>query len=125
MLSLNKGTKERPSPKSKGSKFLNMLIERRADTLDQVLQDLVKKNNPTLQSIMKVEKMFKKNIEFASRSELSRELNGSMKPPVLNTIITRLVMENKIIVNNDRSLTWIDSKGNAKLNKAFRKAVPI
>jgi hypothetical protein len=123
----SKKTKKKMSllKNAKRDKFLNTLIERRTDALDKTLQELVEKNNPTLQSIMKVEKLFKKHIEFASRSELSRELKGSMKPPVLNTIIVRLVSENKLIVNNDRSLTWIDIEGNEKLNKLFREAVPL
>ena len=55
------------------------------------------------------------------KSYLLRELNGSMKASVLNTIIAYLVAENKIVANGDRSLTWIDAKGNTKLNKAFEK----
>ncbi len=74
---------------------------------------------------MKVEKLFKKRIEFDSRTHLLRELKGSMKPTALNTVLARLVSENKIVVNDDHSLTWIDSEGNEKLNKAFENAVPL
>lgn len=65
---------------------------------------------------MKVESFFKIHIEFDSRTHLLRELKGSMKPTALNTIIARLVSENKL-VNDDHSLTWIDTEGNKKLNK--------
>lgn len=120
-----KGTKISHPDNTKRDEFLNILIERRVDALGKILLELVERNNPTLQSIMKVENLFKKYVEFASRSQLLRELKGSMKPAVLNTIIARLVSENKLIVNNDRSLTWIDTKGNKKLNKAFNKAIPL
>lgn len=127
LTAYTKGTEEKRSllENTKRDEFLNILIERRIDALDKILQELVEKNNPTLQSIMKVEKLFKKHVEFASRSELLRELKGSMKPSVLNTIVVRLVSENKLIVNNDRSLTWIDTEGNEKLNKVFKKAVSL
>ncbi len=105
--------------------FLKILTEGQADKIDALVKKLVEKNNPRLLSIKKVENLFKKNIEFNSRSHLLRELNGSMKASVLNTIIAYLVAENKIVANGDRSLTWIDAKGNTKLNKAFEKAVPL
>jgi len=48
-----------------------------------------------------------------------------MKTTVLDTIIAHFVSENKLVVSNDNSLTWIDTGGNEKLNKAFEKAVPL
>lgn len=108
-----------------GDGFLKILIEKRADKLDALVQKLAEKNNPRLLSIKKVEGLFKKNIEFNSRSHLLRELKGSMKASVLNTIIAHFVAENKLIVNGDRSLTWIDTEGNTKLNKVFEKAVKL
>lgn len=105
--------------------FLKILIEREADKLDILVQKLAEKNNPRLLSIKKVEDLFKKNIEFNSRSHLLRELKGSMKASVLNTIIAHLVSENKLVVNDDHSLTWIDTESNEKLNKVFEKAVRL
>ena len=112
-------------PKTKSDEFLKILIKKRRDQLDSLVQELAKKNNPKLLSILKVENLFKKHIEFDSRTHLLRELKGSMKPTALNTVLARLVSENKIIVNEDHSLTWIDSEGNKKLNKAFENAVPL
>jgi len=43
----------------------------------------------------------------------------------LDKIIAQLVKENKIIVNDDHSLTWIDIRGNKKLQKHFASAVPF
>ena len=101
------------------------MIKKRRDQLDSLVEELAEKNNPKLLSILKVEKLFKKHIEFDSRTHLLRELKGSMKPTALNTVLARLVSENKLVVNGDHSLTWIDSKGNKKLNKAFENAVPL
>ena len=110
---------------NRSGEFLKILIERQPDQLVALVNELAKKNNPRLLSIKKVENLFKKNIEFNSRSHLLRELKGSMKAPVLNTIIAHFVSENRLIVNDDNSLTWIDAKGNEKLNKAFEQAVPL
>lgn len=110
---------------SSRDEFLKTLIERQPDKLDALVQKLAEKNNPRLLSIKKVEDLFKKNIEFNSRSHLLRELKGSMKAPVLNTIIAHFVAENKLLVNDDRSLTWIDTEQNKKLNKVFEKAVQL
>lgn len=110
---------------TKSDEFLKILIKKRRDQLNSLVDELAEKNNPKLLSILKVEKIFKKYIEFDSRTHLLRELKGSMKPTVLNTILARLVSENKIVVNVDHSLTWIDSEGNKKLNKAFENAVPL
>ena len=105
--------------------FLKILIKRQPDKLDNLVQKLAEKNNPRLLSIKKVEDLLKKNIEFNSRSHLLRELKGSMKASVLNTIIAYFVAENKLVVNDDHSLTWIDTEDNETLNKVFEKAVPL
>ena len=110
---------------SRRDEFLKILIEGHTIGLDSFVQELAKKNNPRLLSIIKVENLFKEHGEFNSRSHLSRMLNGSMKGPVINTIIARLVNENKVAVNEDHSLTWIDIEGNEILNKEFDKAVPL
>lgn len=105
--------------------FLQTLIERKKTKLDKLVKELAGKNNTTLNSILKVEDLFKEHIEFNSRSHLLRELKGSMKAPILNTIIAHLVCENKIVINDDHSLTWIDTEGNKKLNTQFSKAASI
>lgn len=76
-------------------------------------------------SMMKVEDLFREKIEFDSRSQLLRRLDGRMKANVLNTIIARLVSDNKIVVNDDHSMTWIDTKGNGKLDKEFDSAIAL
>jgi len=105
--------------------YSRILIERKKEKLDTLIYRLAEKQNPTLMTILKVEDLFKKHIEFDSRSQLMRKLDGSVKATALNTIIARLVSENKIVFNNDHSLTWIDAKGNEKLNRQFGKAIKI
>ena len=109
----------------KHDEFLQTLIERKRTKLGRLVRELAGKNNPTLNSMLKVEDLFKEHIEFNSRSHLLRELRGSMKAPILNTIIARLVYEDKLVINDDHSLTWIDTEGNKKLNAQFSKAKPI
>ena len=118
-------THKRSIQYTKSDKFLKILIEKRRDQLNHLVQELAEKNNPKLLSIMKVESLFKTHIEFDSRTHLLRELKGSMKPTALNTIIARLVSENKLVVNDDHSLTWIDTEGNKKLNKVFDNTISL
>jgi len=107
------------------NKFLSILIRKQKKELDKIVAELAEKNNPTLLSIKKVENLFREYTEFDSRTHLLRQLNGSMKATVLNTIIAHLVSENKIVVNDDHSLTWVDSQGNSRLNEEFGKAVSL
>lgn len=116
---------KRRSQSSSGDEFITILIKKKKKDIHKLVQELAKRNNPTLLSIMKVEKLFKENIEFDSRSQLLRKLDGSMKATSLNTILAHLVDENKILVNDDHSLTWIDITGNKKMQKLWRSAVPL
>lgn len=109
----------------KRDEFVQTLIERKKTKLGRLVKELASKNNPTLNSMLKVEDLFKEHIEFDSRSQLLRELEGSMKAPILNTIIARLVCDDKLVINEDHSLTWIDTERNEKLNAQFNKAKPI
>jgi hypothetical protein len=73
----------------------------------------------------KVENLFREQTECDSRTLLLRLLNGSMKATVLNTIIAHLASETKIVVNDDHSLTWVDSQENSKLSEEFEKGVSL
>ena len=89
------------------------------------LTKLVERFNPTLKSILKVEELFREKIEFDSKNQLLREMNNSMKASVLNVILVNLVIDNKITINDDNSLTWIYAEDNAKLKKSWAKAKPL
>ncbi len=89
------------------------------------LTKLVDRFNPTLKSILKVEELFREKIEFDSRTQLLRKMDGKMKASVLNVILAHLVINNKITINDDNSLTWIYAEDNKKLKKSWKKAIPL
>ena len=113
------------NPREQSDKILAIMIEKNSTQMRRLVLQLAKKNNPGLLSQMKVEDLFKKHIEFDSRSQLVRTLKGSMNANTLNTIIARFVHQDKLVVNEDHSLTWIDTTGNDKLNKIFDEAVKL
>ena len=90
----------------------------------ELAQDL-KIHNPTLKSILKVEKLFLENGEFDSRTQLIRALGGSMKIQVLDVILKYLQSLGMVIDNDDGSWTWIFSKDNKKMRASWDKAVPL
>jgi hypothetical protein len=97
----------------------------RTSGIDSALKKDLELYNPTLKSVLKVEELFEKNIEFSSKSQLLRKLDGSMKAPVLNVILRYLRGIGKVIDNEDGSWTWIYAAGNKKLNASYNKAVKL
>ncbi|MGQ0795790.1 MAG: hypothetical protein ACT4N5_06380 [Nitrosopumilaceae archaeon] len=95
---------------------------KRTSSIDTLLQKDLQKYNPTLKSILKVERLFKENIEFGSKNQILRKLGGTMKAPVLNVILKYLKEIGKIIDNQDGSWTWIYAAHNRKLKKSYRQA---
>lgn len=85
----------------------------------------LEKYNPTLKSVLKIETLFKENIEFSSKNQILRKLDGSMKAPVLNVILKYLQSIDKIIQNSDKSWTWIYAADNEKLKKSFSRAIKL
>lgn len=85
----------------------------------------LKEYNPTLKSVLKVEELFQKYEEFDSRSQLLRELGGSMKMQVLNVILKYLKSLGKVLDNEDGSWTWIFAKDNKKIKQSWDVAVDI
>ncbi len=92
---------------------------------NQALETELEKYNPTLKSVLRVEDLFKENIEFASKNQILRRLDGSMKAPVLNVILKYLQSIDKVIENQDRSWTWIYAADNEKLKRSFNRAVKL
>ena len=78
-----------------------------------------------MKSILKVERLFKENIEFGSKNQILRKLDGSMKAPVLNVILRYLKGIGKVIYNEDGFWTWIYAADNKKLKKSYGQAVKL
>lgn len=91
----------------------------------EVVRTLVNKFNPAPLGILRVEKLFQKHVEFDSKDELIRKLGRNIKPSVLNAVLVKLVVENKIMINDDESLTWIYVVNNEKLKQSWKKARPL
>ena len=90
------------------------------------MKSYAEKFNPTLKNVLKVEDLFRKHIEFDSKNELLGKLERKIKPSVLNVILARLVMDNKIMLHhNDNSLTWIYVEDNKQLKRSWEKATPL
>jgi len=98
------------------------MIRKNPAQMRRLVLRLAKKNNPRLLSQMRVEDLLRKHTEFDSRSQLLRALKGSMKADTLNTIIARFVQQDRPVINEDHSLTWIDTAGSHKPNKMFDEA---
>lgn len=93
--------------------------------IDVILKKDLEQYNPTLKSILKVERLFRENIEFDSKTQLLRKLDGSMKAPVLNVILKYLKGLGKVIDNEDGSWTWIYAAHNKKLKNSYEQAAKI
>ncbi len=102
-----------------------MLKKTKQILLKTEFDEELEKYNPTLKSVLRVENLFKENTEFASKNQILRKLDGSMKAPVLNVILKYLVSIDKIIQNSDKSWTWIYATDNKKLKKSYRRAVKL
>ena len=81
------------------------------------------KYKPTLGSILKVEQLLAKYKEFDSKAQLTKKLDVTMRPPVLNVILKYLEASNKVLLDKDGSIIWIYASTTAK--KSWEKAVPI
>ena len=102
-----------------------MLFRSRTINIDLILKKDLEKYNPTLKTVLKVEELFKENIEFGSKNQLLRKLDGSMKAPVLNVILKYLKGIGKVIDNEDGSWTWIYAADNKKLKKSYGQATKL
>lgn len=83
----------------------------------------ISKYNPTLKNILKVERLLSKYKEFKSKAHLTKKLDVTMRPPVLNVILKYLERSNKVLLDKDGSIIWIYASPAAK--KSWEKAVPL
>ena len=115
-------------PKNMKTVQIEKDIVRHVDTITQAsgnLNKFVEMFNPTLESILKVEDMFKKEIEFDSKIQLLRKMGDSIEEPVLDAILMRLVTDNSIMINKDSTLTWICVDGDKDQAKIWEDAIPM
>ncbi len=91
--------------------------------IKQIMKVELKKYNPTLKNILKIEQIMAKHKEFDTKKQLVDKLDVSMRPPVLNVILKYLEKSNKILLNNDGSITWIYASSKAVKN--WNKAVKL
>ena len=91
--------------------------------IKKIIHDELKKYNPTLKNILKVEQILIKYKEFNSKNQLTKKLDVAMRPPVLNVILNYLEKSNKIMINNDGSITWIYAS--PKSVETWKKSVKL
>ncbi|MEX2192094.1 MAG: hypothetical protein WD717_01755 [Nitrosarchaeum sp.] len=91
--------------------------------IKQVMKTELKKYNPTLKNILKIEQVLAKYKEFDTKKQLTDKINVTMRPPVLNVILKYLEKSNKILLNEDGSITWIYAS--PKAIKSWKKAVKL
>ncbi len=84
----------------------------------------MKRYEATLKDLIKIQSIFKDNIEFESKEQILRKI-GTVKESVLDEILKYLKSNNKIIENHDKSWTWIYAADNEKLKKSFSRAVKL
>lgn len=90
----------------------------------EVMKTLAGKFNADQEDTSRIERLFQEHIEFDSRDELVRKLGGA-KSSVLNVILIKLIVENKVMINDDGTLTWIYAADNAKLRESCEKATVL
>ena len=83
---------------------------------------LVGRRSSISKSIRGVEALFQRHVEFDSKYQLYKKLQGSIKPSVLNVILAKLIVENKIMVDDDKSLTWISIANNPKMQQLLKRS---
>lgn len=92
--------------------FMNYILKR------------TQKFNPTIRSLIMVEKLICENKEFKSKSHLYKKLPTGMQYPIFNFILEVLEKQNKIMVDKNGSIFWIGS-ASKKLQKRLREAISL
>lgn len=89
--------------------------------MDYILER-TKKFNPTLRSLIMVEKLLYENKEFTSKSHLYKKLPTGMQYPSFNFILEILEKQNKIMFDKDGSIYWTGT-ASPKLQQSLENAV--
>jgi len=78
------------------------------------ISESIQKYNPTLKNILRVEQALSDSKEFESKAQLTKKLDITMRPPVLNVILQYLEESGKILLDKDGSIVWIYASAKAK-----------
>ncbi|MGI0007509.1 MAG: hypothetical protein ACREAR_05875 [Nitrosotalea sp.] len=110
------------NPKTTFAKNHSLDSKRKKGLENDMLQN-ISKYNPTLKNILKVEQLMAEYKEFDSKAQLTKKLDVTMRPPVLNVILKYLERSNKILLDEDGSIVWIHASPTAK--NRWEKAVSL
>lgn len=99
-----------------------IVIRKKHDSRTSLSQNILK-YNPTLRNILKVEQLLIQYKEFDSKAQLTKKLDVTMRPPVLNVILRYLEQSNKVLLDEDGSIIWIHASSTAK--KSWERAKPL
>ena len=99
------------------------ILDSGTDISGNVFVQNISKYNPTLKNILKVEHLLSKYKEFDSKAQLTKKLDVTMRPPVLNVILKYLESSNKVLLDNDGSIIWIYASVTAK--KSWERAISL
>ena len=91
--------------------------------IKKIIKEDLPKYNPTMKNILKVEQILSKYKEFSSKNQLAKKLDVAMRPPVLNVILNYLEKSNKIMFNNDGTISWIYAS--PKAITSWKKSVSL
>lgn len=98
-------------------------VAKRRTVADGSIFEDIQKYNPTLKNILKIEQALAEHKEFASKAQLAKKLDVTMRPPVLNVILRYLQRSNKVLLDDDGSIVWIHASPKAK--KSWEKSVKL
>lgn len=99
-----------------------IVIRKKHDSRTSLSQNILK-YNPTLRNILKIEQLLIQYKEFDSKAQLTKKLDVTMRPPVLNVILRYLEQSNKVLLDEDGSIIWIHASPTAK--KSWERAKPL
>lgn len=80
---------------------------------------------PNLKTIEMVEAVLAKEKEFSSRNKLSRVLPKQVQQQTIEVILNYLEKSNKIIRDEDGTISWIFGDNNPKLMKLHRMSTKL
>ena len=81
-------------------------------------------HEPTLATILMVEKAIKQNEDYPTKKALWTSLPKKVQYQTFNRILEYLESSNKIIFNDERHIVWV-FPDNAKLKRLLKESRPL